>query len=259
MLDSVLAWLVLVIPVGLGLVVMLVPEKHEDRKGYTRWRYILGASLILYGGLCWWQQSRSTKSAFKDRQEAIQQTSTQVTGAVTKAVSDQYQAVVKNLTNQIGVLKGQLASQSKDLSLIKGSNIVTGRKPVKVEVTNPPIRQPAPSPVNISWEQKSADKINGKAATLIVLRVSNFVGIPAFLATCDRACETSGASVAGASMAQPLHSTNDPTVAGFVFMLPRPLAPGIDVEWTVVSEDDKPVSIVKVRLLSPSELPESLR
>jgi len=72
MLDQVLSWLVLVVPVGLGLVVILVPSRGEDQRGYRKWLRVLGVFLILYGGLSWWQQSRVAKAAISDRQDAIQ-------------------------------------------------------------------------------------------------------------------------------------------------------------------------------------------
>jgi hypothetical protein len=69
MLDSILSWLVLWIPVVLGVVVIAIPAKHEDKPGHMRWRYALGACLILYGGLAWWQQSRERTAEEKRAQE----------------------------------------------------------------------------------------------------------------------------------------------------------------------------------------------
>lgn len=140
MLDQVLSWLTLVVPVALGLVVILVPAKREDERSHMRWRYILGASLILYGGLSWWQQSRTIRASTKDRADAIRKTSTEVAAEtskeVTKAVTDQYSQMVADQKSQITQLQSQLAAQGKDVSAIKGSNIVTGKNPIKVEVMN---------------------------------------------------------------------------------------------------------------------------
>jgi len=182
-----------------------------------------------------------------------------VTKDVTKIVGDQYQSVIKSLTDQIGILKAQLASQATTLGTIKNSNIVTGKKPVPVQVINPPATPPLPPPVNISWQQAATQPLNGKATVLVTLRVDNPLAIPAFLATCDRPCETQEATVVGASQESNLNVNNQPTLTGFVFNQPRPLTPGIDVTWTIVSEDDKPVTIIKVRIVQPSELPESMR
>lgn len=73
MLDQVLSWLVVVVPVLLGLVVMLVPAKQEDKRRHMRWRYILGACLIVYGGLSWWQQSRAAVASDKEVQSRRQE------------------------------------------------------------------------------------------------------------------------------------------------------------------------------------------
>jgi len=101
-----------------------------------RWRYGLGASLILYGGLVWWQQSRAIREASKDRETAITDTSKKVAADVTKAVTEQYSQMIADQKSRIGELQGQLSEQTKDLRVIKGSNIVTGKQPFKVEVTN---------------------------------------------------------------------------------------------------------------------------
>jgi hypothetical protein len=82
-------------------------------KRHRRWRYILGVSLIAYGVLVWWQQGRATGIAAKEREDAIKETSARVTKDVTQVVGNQYQAIVSNLTDQIGVLKGQLAQQGE--------------------------------------------------------------------------------------------------------------------------------------------------
>lgn len=111
MLDQIFSWLVLVIPVFLGLVVILVPAKHEDEKGHMRWRHILGALLILYGGLAWVEQSRTSSVSSKDRQEAIEDTAAKTSAKVSKTVGDQYQQMVSDLTMQIQSLREQLADQ----------------------------------------------------------------------------------------------------------------------------------------------------
>lgn len=41
MLDRFLLWLVVVIPVGLGILLIWVPTKDEDWKGHMRWRKVL--------------------------------------------------------------------------------------------------------------------------------------------------------------------------------------------------------------------------
>ena len=138
MLDQILSWLVLVVPVALGLVLILVPEKHEDEKRNKRWRLILGVCLILYGGLSWLQQSRALRASAKDRETAIQEASQKVaattSASVTRTVTDLYSNMISEQKNQIAQLQNQLAVQGKDVSVIKSSNIVTGKSPIKVEI-----------------------------------------------------------------------------------------------------------------------------
>ena len=73
--DKILELLVVVVPVALGLILILVPTKREDPKRHMLWRFVLGACLIVYGGLTWWQQSRAKRIANKERESAIEETS----------------------------------------------------------------------------------------------------------------------------------------------------------------------------------------
>lgn len=124
MLDVVLGWAVLVIPVVLGVILIVVPAKHEDHKGHMRWRYALGASLLVYAAIAWWQQGRFAKASIKDREDAISKTTERVAAEtsrqVTKAVSDLYSQIIADQKNQIASLETDLR-----------------KKPIKVEVTNP--------------------------------------------------------------------------------------------------------------------------
>lgn len=253
--------LVFVVVMGPTIFAVCVEVMSENVRKHPFWKYGVIFFGIVLSVLTWLQISIQDANARREQQAAIEEVASKTSERVTKVVSSQYQSVVTGLTNQIAVLKGQLASQSKDISTIKHSNIVTGSKPVPVDVMNlPPANKPQSGrPTNISWQQQAREPVNGKAAVLVTVRVDNSVIVPAFLATCDRPCETSQATVIGVSSASTLRSANDPTVAGFVFTQPRPLTPGIEVQWIIVSEDEKPVTISKVRLLSPLELPENLR
>lgn len=139
MLDQLLLWLVLVIPVFLGLVVILVPAKHEDEKGHMRWRYALGVLLILYGGLAWIQQSRAAKSSTVDREKAIKDTAAETSATVSKTVGQQYEDMITDLTMQIQSLRDQLANQSKSFAIqlkqtetdVNGNISKVGTAPVK--------------------------------------------------------------------------------------------------------------------------------
>lgn len=258
MVDQLLTFAVVILPTIFAICLEVIDRRIRE---HPRWRWGVIAFGVCLSGLTWLQISRESVARENAIRETSQQVAAETSKQVTKAVTEQYSQMIADQKKQISDLQTQLAAQGKDVSAIKSSNLVTGKKPLKVEVINPPPKNPAPptTPINVSWTQNSSDPMNGKATVKVSLRVDNFVSIPAFLATCDRPCETNNATVAGASMAQFLHATNDPNAAGFVFMQPRPLAPGIDVDWTVVSEDANPIRILSVRLLSVSELPENFR
>ena len=140
MLDQILSWLVLVVPVLLGLLLILVPAKHEDERRHMLWRYILGVALIVYGGIAWWQQARFARQSLTDRDAAIDRTSKSVSASVSesvsRSVSQQYQQTIDNLNTKIVQLENDVQSQGKKVDLIGRSDIVTGKNPVKVEITN---------------------------------------------------------------------------------------------------------------------------
>ncbi len=112
MLDQMLGWAVIWLPIALSVAFIFVPARSEDKEQHVKWRYWLVVVAVLLGALSWWQQSRAIKQAGTDRQNAIEQTSTQVATSVAASVSASNQVVVTNLTGQIGDLKGQLAKQS---------------------------------------------------------------------------------------------------------------------------------------------------
>jgi len=124
--------------------------------GRGKWRYGLVLVGAIFSLLAWWQQTRSLQAAKKDRDEAIKQTSEQVTKSVTEAIGSQYKELIGSLTNQIGNLKGQLAEQGKKVDVIQKSNIVTGKNPIKVEVTNEPSSIGSPSQTEAE-KKKRAD------------------------------------------------------------------------------------------------------
>ena len=127
--DKILELLVVVVLVALGFIVILVPAKREDPKRHILWRFALGACLIAYGGLTWWQQSRATRIANRERESAIEETSASVSANVTKTVTQQYSQMIADQKQEIADLKKQLSAQGKDVAVIRNSNIVTGKAP----------------------------------------------------------------------------------------------------------------------------------
>lgn len=143
MFDLILGWMVVILPSLFGIGIALIDDRiRKDWK--RRWGVI--AFGFALSALTWIQMSRAAKAADRDRNEAITQTSERVSAkvsesvskSVTKALSEQYQGTINTLQGQIGTLQAQLESQGKKVDVIGQSNIVTGKNPVKVEVTNPP-------------------------------------------------------------------------------------------------------------------------
>lgn len=127
-------------------------------------------------------------------------------------------------------------------------------------VTNPTVNNFGPPEPNVTWTQEKGNSTADKKATVVVtLRVDHSFEIPAFLAQCDRPCETVGATAPGYSQASYLNVKQNPNMAGFVFKAPRPLGSGLPVEWTIKSEDDQPFEVKSVEKVPPDKLPPELR
>jgi len=162
-LDLFLNWFVVAIPflVTVGATVLALKLPHERHY----WKFVAGAVVIglAFSGLAYWQQIRATRQAIGDRDTAIMETSKRVaeetTKNVTKALGEQYKGIINSLTAQVGELKGQIAAQGRDVGIIKGSNIVTGKTPVKVEVINPTTVSGTQAPLEVEHVQllKSAE------------------------------------------------------------------------------------------------------
>jgi hypothetical protein len=126
--GHILSWLVVVVPVFLGLIVIVVPARLENEQKHMRWRYALGACLILYGGLAWLEQSSSESQSVRDREQAVEDTAAKTSAQVSATVGKEYQAMIDDLNSQIKSLKQQLAEQSTDFTreLMKAKSDLSG-------------------------------------------------------------------------------------------------------------------------------------
>jgi hypothetical protein len=265
MLDIFLNWFVIAIPflVAVGATVLALRLPHERHY----WKFVWGAIVVglLFSALAYWQQVRAAHQAEASQREAIEKTAKTVaketTDNVTEAVGKQYQTLVSSLTSQNQSLAMQLAAQGKDVSTIKSSNIVTGKKPLKVEVTNPaapPVSAGAPPLPNLSWTQESGQQREGKPVTVVRFRVDDFINFPAFIALCDRPCVAISGGAVGMSQATLLRASN-PNVAGVVFSIPRPFPPSTPAQLQLASEDTQPIKVNSFRILRESELPPEFK
>jgi hypothetical protein len=132
-----------IILAGVGVYVTIYTPAQQNKRLWT-------SSLIVFCvitlGAMFLQQHRTAKSASIDRQLAIEET----TRKVSNSVADQYKGEISGLNTRIKSLQEQLTQQSRSVETIKGSNIITGRTPVKVEVTN---ALPAGSDQALTWHQ----------------------------------------------------------------------------------------------------------
>lgn len=111
----------------------LVDEKIRK---HPFWKYGVVVFGIILSAATWWQMSRQEAAASIEQERAIERVASETSQRVTKTVSQEYQAMITDLTSQIQSLKQQLIAQAKDVGVIKQSPIVTGKNPIKVEVTN---------------------------------------------------------------------------------------------------------------------------
>jgi hypothetical protein len=140
MLDQFLGWLVIFAPFLLSAVFILIPAKAENRTVHMRWRWGLLVFGLLFSGSAWWQQNRAATISVDTTNDAISKTSEKVAVEVKKADKDIIDA--QNL--RIDQLQKSLDAQGKDVGQIGASPFLTGKKPVRVEVTNPQSGNPTP-------------------------------------------------------------------------------------------------------------------
>ena len=240
----------------------LLPPKSRESK---LWRpSVIGFGIVL-SLLVWFQISYSSEQSIKDKEMAIKETSQQVAARtskdVTRSVTSVYTKIVASQNAQIQKLQGQLSAQSRKVDVISKSNIVTGKEPIAVWVTNPsPANPPYPSaPLpNLSWTQKPGEPEKGKATVVVSFRVSDDLAFPAFLAVCDGPCKTLSGACTPMSQASFL-GASVPYVAGIIFNMPRPLPDDSSCSVSLVSASAKPITVTQFRILKKSELPITLR
>lgn len=172
MADLILAILVVILPTAFAIAVELVSKDIKDR---PYWRVVVLVFGFGTSGLTGYQMWRADDHAARDRQEAILETSAKVSESVTKSVgktlSEQYADTINELQGKIGSLEAQLRTQGKKVDVIGQSNIVTGKNPIRVEVTNPSTAGGGEPTLNIhASSMVTAPQIQyGQHATQIIL------------------------------------------------------------------------------------------
>lgn len=235
-----------------GTAVGFMEEAQQNLKERKVLRWAIASILILAGIGAFTSdvlQRSKEERAIKD-----------VSMDVRNDLKQEYHSLVESQRNEISRLKSQLNKQTSDLATIKKSNIVSGKKPVKVEVVNPtsqPNRQVQLLP-SISWSQRRGSDVKGKATTQVVFSVSSDLALPAFLAVCKGPCKTIGGACGILSQGTFL-SGSVPNVAGMVFNIPRPLPDSANCTLTLISPGTGRPDVARFIILKRSQLPITMQ
>lgn len=126
---------------ALSLAVVYMEELQVRLREQHRFRWIVAIALVVMGVGAFLSDAVQKANDRADRQKAVEDTAKRVaketTENVTEAMGKQYGGLVTSLNAQVGDLKAQLLDQSKRVKEIGESNIVTGKKPITVNVANP--------------------------------------------------------------------------------------------------------------------------
>jgi hypothetical protein len=255
-----------------ALAVFYMEELQVKLKEQRIIRWAVATVLLLMGVGAFAADKIQKNQERLEREQAIKDTSRDVAAEtskqVTKVITDQYSQMVADQKREIDELQKKLEAQGRDVSVIKSSNIVSGKKPIQVEVTNPtsaPVNSSLPSLPNLSWTQEvvttTADgKPVEKPTVAVKFRVDGFLNVPAFLAVCDGPCSTLSATSPPMSQATYLNGgAAQPNVAGALYNTPRPLASGVVSTIQIASSNGQTIKVLSFRILRESELPINLR
>lgn len=128
MLDSFLNWFSIAIPFLVSVGAVLITLKLPHERHYKK--YVAGSAVIglFFSGMIWWQQIRAAEHASEDRGKAIDETVAKISKENESKFAEQNQ--------KIDALQAALDKTGKDVNTIGQSPFISGKNPVKVEVTN---------------------------------------------------------------------------------------------------------------------------
>lgn len=178
MFSDILSWLVIALPVALGVLPFLIPQKEANPLMRKEWKIFFAFIAVAYSGIVLWQQKLTSEAAIRDRNTAIQET------------GKLYKVTIDNLNSRIQGLESQLTEQGENVEVIKRSNIVTGKNPVKVEVTNPSSQSKPQLPILAhiriaSQKQIVSTKDKLPYALEVVVQTDQIIEPVAFIFECD--------------------------------------------------------------------------
>jgi hypothetical protein len=204
--DQILAVSVVILPTLFAVFIEVTSKKIKERQ---YWKNAVRAFGVGLSAVTWFQMSRAGRTANIDRQNAIVETSERVSAkvsesvskSVTHAVSEQYTQTINSLQTQIGTLQSQLTTQGKKVDVIQESDIVTGKKPVKVEITNgsPPGNPTGQPAVRVSRVFVTPRPEYGKLAIEFILTTDRVMNGGKASFHCKNKINNGTAQIAGAS------------------------------------------------------------
>jgi hypothetical protein len=185
-----------------GFLQLFMPEKAESPAMHKRWRIGFAIFAVLYSGLVWFWQYRTTSEDEIKRQNAIIQNS----GDVRKIVKEEDQGVVTSLNTTISTLSDLVSKQQTQINDIHNSSFVTGKKPVQVEIANPKSlpQQNASAPadpqpdINVSSMSVASDR--SKYATEFILTTNKVMNGGDVIVKCANPFKTGTAQISGAGV-----------------------------------------------------------
>jgi hypothetical protein len=234
--TSFLGILVLALPVVASVVVFFMPDKAESPVGHKRWRTAFIFFAVFYSGLVWFWQYRTDAEAEAKRVEALKQNSE----SVRKVVKDEDQTMMTGLNATITTLSNLVSSQQKQISDIHDSNIVTGKKPVRVEISNPnSLRGEAPPDIHVSSMPGTQDPKFGKNALQFILTTNKVMNGARVQVSCKNKINNGSVSILGTNYAAGIISRmlDDNTYVGEIGS-PN-WAPGFPVLITLYFDEDQ--------------------
>ncbi len=198
----------------------------------------IALSIFIY-----WQQSRAERKAQRDRNDAIETTAKKVSEDVAATLKKQYEPTVADLKRQVADLQDQLISQGKNVEAIRGSNIVSGKQPIKVEVTNPSPgttqEPPILADVRIASQRRTVSTDpNYPYALEIIIQTNQQIQPVAFAVECDGEVGRGSAGFSGSGM---YTNVRDGIAAGhnniFIFQWETPaFSPDMPITVTLLSK-----------------------
>jgi hypothetical protein len=234
--DSILADVLVILPVASGFVVMLVSKSR------MRWRYALGVVLILFGVLIGIQQSEATKASAREREAAIKETSERV-AAETSAT------VMNAVSVQIQKLQGQLSGQAKDSE--RSQKIPPSANGISKSASMAAFATPLEGEdVRIFWQQESSTHADALYAAQVTVQANVPVNPVLLAITCDAPLKQAegpvgiGSSTATLDEGTGIDKENPQTfLVNLTAQGPAALRPGVPLVFHLYS--DHLINIVK--------------